>query len=176
MKTTYQLNEKKIIFTNTNTSKSNIAILLVLVAIILAAFAYKAYSYLTDLKIVTKIDMLILLFMFVATIFLSMRIVVKPLLWSVYGKEQVYFGKDFLVHRVEYGWFKGKRRVYELYSHCEFAATPASFMTFSESNTDSVLDISTERTKLQTKSKLSNADMDKLVSEITTWYEAIDKA
>lgn len=176
MKTTYQLNEKKIIFTNTNTSKTNIAILIVLLAIILAAFAYKAYSYVSDLKVVAKIDMIILLFMFVATIFLSMRLIVKPLLWSVYGKEQVYFGKDFLVHRVEYGWFKGKRRVYELYSLCEFAATPASFMTFSESITDSVLDISTERTKLQTKSKLSNADMNKLVSEITTWYETVNKA
>lgn len=176
MKTTYQLNEKKIIFTNTNGSKTNIAIMVASVAIILAAFAYNVYSYVTDLKIVTKVDMLILSFMLVATVFLSMRIVIKPLLWSVYGKEQVYFGKDFLVHGVEYGWFKGKRRVYKLYSRCEFAATPASFMAFSESTADSVLDISTERTKLQTKSKLSNADMNKLVQEITTWYETIDKA
>lgn len=170
METTYQFNDKKIIFKNQSASSTNAKLLGVLLAVIVGLVAWQVFTYLAALKAITTIEIMKLTFALIAVVFVTMIGLVKPLLWPIYGIEQIYFGKDFLVHRVDYGWFKSKRRIHKLYSECVFKAEPASFMVFGESKEDSILGISTERTSFQTKTRLSNEEMNKVVREIRTWY------
>lgn len=59
----------------------------------------------------------VMLFLFL--LFLGL-FVFRLALWNTYGKEEVYFGSDVIYYQAHYGWFKDKRKKFEVGNYVEF--------------------------------------------------------
>lgn len=106
----------------------------------------------------------VMLFLFL--LFLGL-FVFRLALWNTYGKEEIYFGSDVIYYQAHYGWFKDKRKKYEVNNKVVFDIKSIGY----EEEKMGVLVVKCRDSIMSSAVKIPIDQLEQLITEIKKLYK-----
>ncbi|MTG98245.1 MULTISPECIES: hypothetical protein [Myroides] len=110
MSTQYQINERQLLL---RVKKAPLAIRIILYVIAIAGILLPIIATVSAILLPTTTMSIVNIIVMTALLFISLFIF-RLAIWNTKGEEEFYFADDHVYYQANYGWFKDKRKRYNL--------------------------------------------------------------
>lgn len=162
MKTQYQYNNREVVL---EVKKASLMVRMVLYILVFLCVALPVVGIVGGVVSGGEGMSILSIVLFAFILFLG-YFVFRLALWNTFGKEEISFGKEVIYYQADYGWFKDKRKKYDVGKTVKFAAKQ---MGYQEDN-KGVLTVEVDMRPINSAVKMPMVEVEQLIKELKKLY------